>query len=127
MKKSEKNLVAVVMGSQSDWETMKDTEKLLNELKIKFPKNDTNNNVNVKKMFINIATQKENLLKQFVASLESITNAAAQSKQNLITNGTLDLIAKESIYNNILPTLSILSKEKKEKLILELNSLDFKL
>ena len=34
MKKSEKNLVAVVMGSQSDWETMKDTEKLLNELKI---------------------------------------------------------------------------------------------
>ena len=34
MKKSEKNLVAVVMGSQSDWETMKDTEKVLNELNI---------------------------------------------------------------------------------------------
>ena len=31
------------------------------------------------------------------------------------------------IYNNILPTLSILNEEKKEKLILELNSLDFKL
>ena len=36
MKKSEKNLVAVVMGSQSDWETMKDTEKVLNELNIKY-------------------------------------------------------------------------------------------
>ena len=35
--------------------------------------------------------------------------------------------SKESVYNNILPTLSILNKEKKEKLILELNSLDFKL
>ena len=34
---------------------------------------------------------------------------------------------KESIYNNILPTLSILDEEKKQKLILELNSLDFKL
>jgi len=34
---------------------------------------------------------------------------------------------KESIYNNILPTLSILDQEKKQKLILELNSLDFKL
>ena len=34
MKKSEKNLVAVVMGSKSDWETMKNTEIVLNELNI---------------------------------------------------------------------------------------------
>ena len=34
MKKSEKNLVAVVMGSKSDWETMKNAEKVLNELNI---------------------------------------------------------------------------------------------
>jgi len=34
---------------------------------------------------------------------------------------------KESIYNNILPPLSILNEEKKQKLILELKSLDFKL
>ena len=34
---------------------------------------------------------------------------------------------KESIYNNILPPLSILNEEKKQKLILELKSLDFTL
>jgi len=34
---------------------------------------------------------------------------------------------KESEYNNILPPISILDKEKKEKLILELNSLNFKI
>lgn len=34
MKKSEKNLVAVVMGSKSDWETMKNAERVLNELNI---------------------------------------------------------------------------------------------
>ena len=34
MKKSEKNLVAVVMGSKSDWETMKNAEIVLNELNI---------------------------------------------------------------------------------------------
>jgi len=34
---------------------------------------------------------------------------------------------KESIYNNILPTLSILDKDKKDKLILELNSLNFRI
>ena len=34
---------------------------------------------------------------------------------------------KKSTYNNILPPLSILDEEKKQKLILELNSLDFKL
>ena len=34
---------------------------------------------------------------------------------------------KESIYNNILPPLGILDEEKKQKLILELKTLDFKL
>tara|TARA_B100000965_G_scaffold388457_1_gene393008 strand:+ start:1558 stop:2424 length:867 start_codon:yes stop_codon:yes gene_type:complete len=34
---------------------------------------------------------------------------------------------KKSTYNNILPPLSILDEEKKQKLILELNSLDFTL
>ena len=34
---------------------------------------------------------------------------------------------KETVYNNILPPLSILNEEKKQKLILELNSLDFKI
>ena len=34
---------------------------------------------------------------------------------------------KESEYNNILPPIGILDKEKKEKLILELNSLNFKI
>jgi len=46
---------------------------------------------------------------------------------NLVSALHTLLGTKESIYNNILPTLSILDKEKKEKLILELNSLDFKL
>ena len=46
---------------------------------------------------------------------------------NLVSALHTFLGTKESIYNNILPTLSILNKEKKEKLILELNSLDFKL
>jgi len=35
IKSIEKNLVAVVMGSQSDWDTMKDAHKILNDLKIK--------------------------------------------------------------------------------------------
>ncbi len=46
---------------------------------------------------------------------------------NLVSALHTFLGTKEAIYNNILPTLSILNKEKKEKLILELNSLDFKL
>ena len=46
---------------------------------------------------------------------------------NLVSALHTFLGTRESIYNNILPTLSILDKEKKEKLILELNSLNFKL
>jgi len=46
---------------------------------------------------------------------------------NLVSALHTFLGTRESIYNNILPTLSILDKEKKEKLVLELNSLDFKL
>jgi len=46
---------------------------------------------------------------------------------NLVSALHTFLGTKEDIYNNILPTLSILDKEKKEKLILELNSLNFKL
>ena len=37
------------------------------------------------------------------------------------------ILFNDTIYNNILPPLSILNKETKDKLILELNSLDFKL
>ena len=48
-------------------------------------------------------------------------------KYNLISALHAILGINESAYNNILPTLSVLDKEKKEKLILELNSLDFKL
>ena len=48
-------------------------------------------------------------------------------KYNLISALHAILGINESAYNNILPTLSLLDKEKKEKLILELNSLDFKL
>ena len=46
---------------------------------------------------------------------------------NLISALHTFLGSKDSIYNNVLPILSILDKEKKEKLILELNSLDFKI
>jgi len=46
---------------------------------------------------------------------------------NLVSALHTFLGTRDSIYNNILPTLSILDKEKKEKLVLELNSLDFKL
>ena len=46
---------------------------------------------------------------------------------NLVSSLHSLLAVKENIYNNILPPLSILNKEKKEKLILELNSLNFKL
>ena len=46
---------------------------------------------------------------------------------NLVSSLHSLLAVKEDIYNNILPPLSILNKEKKEKLILELNSLNFKL
>ncbi len=46
---------------------------------------------------------------------------------NLVSALHTFLGTKESIYNNILPTLSILDKEKKDKLILELNSLNFKI
>ena len=46
---------------------------------------------------------------------------------NLVSSLHSLLAEKENIYNNILPPLSILNKEKKEKLILELNSLNFKL
>ena len=52
---------------------------------------------------------------------------AVFEQYNLVSALHTFLGTKESIYNNILPTLSILNKEKKEKLILELNSLDFKL
>jgi len=52
---------------------------------------------------------------------------AVFEKYNLVSAIHSFLGSKESIYNNILPTLSILDKEKKDKLILELNSLDFKL
>tara|TARA_B100001123_G_scaffold192121_1_gene219211 strand:+ start:232 stop:1098 length:867 start_codon:yes stop_codon:yes gene_type:complete len=52
---------------------------------------------------------------------------AVFDQYNLVSALHTLLGTKESIYNNILPTLSILDKEKKEKLILELNSLDFKL
>ncbi len=52
---------------------------------------------------------------------------AVFEQYNLVSALHAFLGTKETIYNNILPTLSILSKEKKEKLILELNSLDFKL
>tara|TARA_B100000029_G_scaffold237587_1_gene234654 strand:- start:1098 stop:1655 length:558 start_codon:yes stop_codon:yes gene_type:complete len=46
---------------------------------------------------------------------------------NLVSSLHSLLAVKEDIYNNILPPLSILNKEKMEKLILELNSLNFKL
>ena len=46
---------------------------------------------------------------------------------NLISALHTFLGSKDSIYNNVLPILSILDKKKKEKLILELNSLNFKL
>ena len=46
---------------------------------------------------------------------------------NLVSSLHSLLAVKEDIYNNILPPLSILNKEKKEKLILELNLLNFKL
>ena len=46
---------------------------------------------------------------------------------NLVSSLHSLLAVKEDIYNNILPPLSILNKEKKEKLILELNSLNFKI
>ena len=52
---------------------------------------------------------------------------AVFEQYNLVSALHTLLGTKEEIYNNILPTLSILDKEKKEKLILELNSLDFKL
>ena len=52
---------------------------------------------------------------------------AVFEQYNLVSALHSLLGTKESVYNNILPTLSILNKEKKEKLILELNSLDFKL
>ncbi len=48
-------------------------------------------------------------------------------KYNLVSALHTFLGTKETIYNNILPPLSILNKETKDKLILELNSLDFKL
>ena len=46
---------------------------------------------------------------------------------NLVSSLHSLLAVKEDIYNNILPPLNILNKEKKEKLILELNSLNFKI
>ena len=46
---------------------------------------------------------------------------------NLISALHTFLGSKDSIYNNVLPILSILDKKKKEKLILELNSLNFKI
>ena len=46
---------------------------------------------------------------------------------NLISALHTFLGKRESFYNNILPPLTILNEEKKEKLILELNSIDFKL
>ena len=52
---------------------------------------------------------------------------AVFEQYNLVSALHTFLGTKDSVYNNILPTLSILDKEKKDKLILELNSLDFKL
>ena len=52
---------------------------------------------------------------------------AVFEQYNLVSALHTFLGTKDSIYNNILPTLNILDKEKKDKLILELNSLDFKL
>ena len=52
---------------------------------------------------------------------------AVFEQYNLVSALHTFLGTKETFYNNILPTLSILDNEKKEKLILELNSLDFKL
>ncbi len=52
---------------------------------------------------------------------------AVFEQYNLVSALHTFLGTKESVYNNILPTLSILEKEKKDKLILELNSLNFKL
>ena len=48
-------------------------------------------------------------------------------KYNLISALHTLMGTKKSEYNNILPPISILDKEKKEKLILELNSLNFKI
>ena len=52
---------------------------------------------------------------------------AVFEQYNLVSALHSFLGVSKPIYNNILPTLSILNEEKKEKLILELNSLDFKL
>ena len=52
---------------------------------------------------------------------------AVFEQYNLVSALHTLLGTKDIIYNNILPTLSILDKEKKDKLILELNSLDFRL
>ena len=58
----------------------------------------------------------------------NMANYSVYIKLNYIcTNSLLLNLCLESIYNNILPTLSILDKEKKDKLILELNSLNFKI
>ncbi len=46
---------------------------------------------------------------------------------NLISALHTLLGTKKSEYNNVLPPISILGKEKREKLILELNSLNFKI
>ena len=48
-------------------------------------------------------------------------------KFNLISALHTFIGIEKSEYNNILPPISILGKEKKEKLILELNSLNFKI
>ena len=59
---------------------------------------------------------------------EKLCNVRSVFEQyNLISALHTFLGSKDSIYNNVLPILSILDKEKKEKLILELNSLDFKI
>ena len=52
---------------------------------------------------------------------------AVFDKYNLVSALHTFMGTRDVTFNNILPTLSILDKEKKEKLILELNSLDFKL
>ena len=52
---------------------------------------------------------------------------AVFEQYNLVSALHTLLGTKDIIYNNILPTLSILDKEKKDKLILELNSLDFRI
>ena len=59
--------------------------------------------------------------------MKTLQVRAVFEQYNLVSALHTLLGTKDIIYNNILPTLSILDKEKKDKLILELNSLDFRI